>query len=74
MKENDEEFNNFMVRVNEVSKIVGNLTSTDQKQGEVGIRQADDFLKYTDIDSMKLDDEFIITKTKFNKTFINKSK
>lgn len=74
MKENDEEFNNFMVRVNEISKIVGNLTSADQKQGEVGIRQADDFLKYTDIDSMKLDDELIITKTKFNKTFINKSK
>lgn len=69
----DEEFNNFMMKVNEVGSIVKKLASTDKEMQAIGDLEAEMFLK--DDKEKILEDigeEEVVLKLKSNKTLINK--
>lgn len=72
LEERNEEFNNFMHRVNEVSNIVKKLSSNDHKMQEIGTLEADQYLKCVhetfDEDTVKLtikNDRTVINKKAF---------
>lgn len=71
---NEEEFNNFMHRVTEISSIVTKLASEDKDMQMMGISEADNYLKEPQIDDEKqeIDEETFSLKVKSNKTLINK--
>ncbi|GLV43654.1 uncharacterized protein CBL_07019 [Carabus blaptoides fortunei] len=75
MLKNEEEFNNFMHKVTEVSEIVKKLSSDNQYLNEIGQTQADCYLNDT---NQKLyaviDDQQVQLKVKCDKTLINKVK
>ncbi|XP_045466847.1 dnaJ homolog subfamily C member 7 homolog [Harmonia axyridis] len=68
----DEEFNNFMMKVTEVQKIVQKLASTDENEQAIGNAEAKKYLgeneekeEIIDVDNLKL-------KVKCDRTLINK--
>lgn len=69
----DEEFNNFMLRVNEVSSIIGKLASNDKNLQEIGDIEAK---RYLGDDKQKvveeIDYEMLTLKVKSSKTVVNK--
>nr|CAI5863096.1 unnamed protein product [Callosobruchus analis] len=70
----EEEFNNFMYKVNEVSNIMKKLTSSDKKEQEIGDQEAK---KYLGEDSEKIleniDEEEVVLNVKSSKTILNKN-
>ncbi|KAJ8953702.1 hypothetical protein NQ314_007311 [Rhamnusium bicolor] len=69
----DEEFNNFMVKVNEVSSIVKKMSSTDRELQKIGDLEAKKYLGETDEKVLEnIDEEDVILKIKSNRTLINK--
>lgn len=69
----DEEFNNFMIKVNEVGSIVAKLTSNDKKLQEIGDLEARTYLG--DDEEKILEDigeKEVILKVRSNKTMVNK--
>lgn len=71
LKKIDEEFNNFMHRVNEINGIVKKLASKDKQTQEMGAMEADQFLKDTK-EYTSIDEETVEVKIKTNRTLINK--
>nr|XP_022907201.1 tetratricopeptide repeat protein 12-like [Onthophagus taurus] len=69
----NEEFNNFMHRVNEVGRIVKKLSATDRSEQKMGILEADNYLKHMNEDVLEnIDEETAILKIKSERTLINK--
>lgn len=69
----DEEFNNFMYKVTEVSEIVKKLGSTDEKLQQIGTLEADRFLnnsKSTQLEN--IEENNVILTVKENRSVINK--
>ncbi|CAH1979489.1 unnamed protein product [Acanthoscelides obtectus] len=70
----EEEFNNFMYKVNEVSNIMKKLTSDDEREQEIGDLEAK---KYLGEDNEKvlenINEEEIVLSVKSNKTVLNKN-
>ncbi|CAH1099496.1 unnamed protein product [Psylliodes chrysocephalus] len=69
---NEEEFNNFMVKVTEVNKIVKKLASTDKKVSEIGDLEAKQYLGETCekiIENIDGETELVVRN---NRTVINK--
>ncbi|XP_057669464.1 tetratricopeptide repeat protein 12-like isoform X1 [Diorhabda carinulata] len=67
----DEEFNNFMIKVNEVNRIVKKLASNDKAISEMGDLEAKRYLnedKETEIQEV----EDVVLKIKCNRTVVNK--
>jgi hypothetical protein len=73
LEEVNEEFNNFMYKVNQVNNIVQKLASSDKKLQEIGDLEAKQYLGEIDDDKyQKLDVDNGDVKIKSNKTVINK--
>ncbi|GJQ79830.1 hypothetical protein Trydic_g23294 [Trypoxylus dichotomus] len=69
----DEEFTNFMHRVNEVNKIVKKLNSTDKNLQNIAILEADQYLKEADSSLLEqINEENVKLKIKSDRTVINK--
>lgn len=68
----DEEFNNFMYRVNEVSNIVKKLSSKDKQLQDIGNLEADKYLKEGEKTFLEnIDEEKVKLKIKSDKSVIN---
>lgn len=69
----DEEFNNFMYRVNEVSDIVKKLSSNDEKLQRIGNLEAEKYLKESNQTLLENidDEENVKLKIKTDKSLIN---
>ncbi|XP_018561532.1 tetratricopeptide repeat protein 12-like [Anoplophora glabripennis] len=70
----DEEFNNFMFKVNEVSSIMQKLNSTDKEVQRIGDLEAQRYLgdnRETVLE--KLDEQNVQLKIKSNRTLVNKN-
>ncbi|KAF7286621.1 hypothetical protein GWI33_004657 [Rhynchophorus ferrugineus] len=65
----DEEFNNFMHRVNEVNSIVKKLASTDKGIQKIGDEEA---RQYLGNDELKIEEDNIVLKISSSKTMVNK--
>lgn len=69
----DEEFNNFMMKVNEVSSIVKKLASNDKELQAIGDLEAE---RYLGDDKEKvledIGEQEVVLKMKSNRTIINK--
>lgn len=69
----DEEFNNFMIKVNEVGSIVHKLASEDKELQKIGDIEA---RRYLGDDKEKIiediGEEEVVLKVKSNKTIINR--
>ncbi|KAJ3617684.1 hypothetical protein MTP99_006781 [Tenebrio molitor] len=71
-EELNEEFNNFMYKVNQVNNIVQKLASSDKKLQEIGDLEAKQYLGEIDDDKyQKLDVDNCDIKIKSNRTVIN---
>lgn len=69
----EEEFNNFMFKVNEVSSIVQKLNSKDKELQSIGSLEAQRYLGETGEAVLeKLDEENVQLRVKSNKTVVNK--
>lgn len=68
----DEEFNNFMIKVNEVSSIIEKLASNDKKLQEIGDIEARSYLGDDKDSIMEKTCEEIRLKVKSNKTIVNR--
>ncbi|XP_074034619.1 tetratricopeptide repeat protein 12 [Leptinotarsa decemlineata] len=69
----DEEFNNFMLRVNEVGSIVKKLASKDERLQEIGNLEAKKYLGETSEKIIEnINSEKIVLKIRNNRTLINK--
>lgn len=66
----NEEFNNFMHKVNEISGIVKKLSSDDKQLQQIGTLEADQYLKEKPINE-DIDDENIKLRIKNDKSVIN---
>lgn len=72
LEELNEEFNNFMHRVTEVTNIVKKLSSNDKTMQDIGTLEADSYLKEKDTTLMeKIDEENVKLKIKADKSVIN---
>lgn len=68
----EEEFNNFMFKVNEVTNIVSKLTSNDKHLQEIGDLEAKRFLGETEEKILdNVDENEVLLKVKSNRTLIN---
>lgn len=73
LDELNEEFNNFMYKVTEVSEIVKKLSSDNKELQDIGTLEADKFLKDTSCVQLEnVDEKDIKLIVKSNKTIINK--
>ncbi|CAG9853580.1 unnamed protein product [Phyllotreta striolata] len=74
--QDDEEFNNFMVKVNEVNRIVGKMASKDKAEAEMGDIEAQRYLNEPNEEMKKIiekiDDGTIELKIRNDRTVINK--
>ncbi|CAH1118646.1 unnamed protein product [Phaedon cochleariae] len=69
----DEEFNNFMLKVNEVESIVKKLASKDKQMQKIGNIEAEKYLEQTSERVVEnIDSEETILTIKTNRTVINK--
>lgn len=70
----NEEFNNFLHRVTEVSTIVKNLASSDTNTQNIGLLEADRVLNTSKQEQMleNIDEKDIVLKIKSNRTVLNK--
>lgn len=69
----DEEFNNFMIKVNEVGNIIEKLASNDRNLQEIGDIEAKRYLGDDKEKIMEeLDDEQVVLTVNSNKTLVNK--
>lgn len=68
--EKDEEWNNFMHKITEISTIVEGLTSNDKQTSERAIEMADKYLK--EKNCLETDKE-IEVKLKYDRSMINKT-
>lgn len=69
----EEEFTNFMHRVTEVNKIVTKLNSQDENLQNIGLLEADQYLKDSDQTTVeKIDEKNVVLKVKSDRTIINK--
>lgn len=69
----DEEFNNFMIKVNEVGSIIEKLASNDKELQKIGDIEAKRYLGDDKEKIMEdLNDEQVILQVKSNKTLVNR--
>lgn len=69
----DEEFNNFMFKVNEVTNIINKLSSNDKNLQEIGGIEAKKYLGETKAVQLEnVDEENVVLKISSNKTLINR--
>lgn len=69
----DEEFNNFMHRVTEVNSIVKKLGSTDKTMQNIGMLEADKYLKDSSGTILEnIDEKSISLKVVSDRTVLNK--
>lgn len=74
MKESDEEaFQTFETKIDEVTKILRMMNSTDKTEQQTGLHQADRFLGNDGDYEAKLQMDDFIVRVKDNRTVINKS-
>lgn len=72
-EDKNEEFNNFMHRVTEVSHIVQKLSSHDKKMQEIGTLEAERYLNDNNRDVDKsIDEDLVELKIKSDRTVLNK--
>lgn len=72
LEELDEEFNNFMHRVAEITNIVKKLSSGDKTLQDIGTLEADNYLKEKDTTLLEsIDAENVKLKVKSDKSMIN---